>query len=107
MGTAELEGPVVFVAVCCKVDGCGKALDEVVSAPPTDGARWSDYVFVHLCQRHGEGAGRGNIMRWQERQRRAEKSTDRVAIGRYTQWAELQPAVDEARRTGRMTRHFV
>ena len=104
---AEPGAPFVLVKVQCKVGGCGKLLDEVISAPPAGGARWSDYVRVQLCQRHGEGAGRGNIMAWQERQRRAGKPTDRVETGRYIQWEELRSAVEEARRTGRTQSHFL
>jgi hypothetical protein len=100
---AESEGLLILVQVRCKV--CGRLLDEVVSAPPADGARWSDYVFVHLCLRHGEGAGHGDIRAWQERQRKAGKPTDWVEIGRYIQWAELRPAVEKARRTGRTVKH--
>lgn len=104
MGTqAKRDGAVVLVQVRCIV--CGRLLDDVLSAPPTSGGSWSHYVYVHLCQRHGEGAGHGNVRAWQERQRRAGKPTDRVEKGRWIQWAELRPAVEEARRTGRTVQH--
>jgi hypothetical protein len=53
---------VILVEVRCKVRGCRALLDEVVSAPPAGGAEWEHYVRVSLCQKHGEGAGHGNIM---------------------------------------------
>ena len=100
---AERDGVAVLVQVRCIV--CGRLLDDVLSAPPTGRERWSDYVLVHLCPRHGEGAGHGNVRAWQERQRRAGKRTDRVENGQWIQWAELRPAVEEARRTGRTVKH--
>jgi hypothetical protein len=96
--------PGVLVEVRCRVPRCGRLLAEVTSAPASEEA-WAYYVFVDICQRHGEGAGHGNITRWQERQRRAGKPADRREIGRYVPWAELRPAVEEARRTGRTQKH--
>jgi hypothetical protein len=95
---------VILVELRCKVRGCGALLDEVASAPATD-ELWATLVNVHLCPRHGQGAGHGNIARWQDRQRRAGKPDDRALNGRWVSWAELRPAVETARRTGRTQVH--
>ena len=83
---------------------CWRLLDEVVSAPATADA-WAGWVRVQVCQRHGDGAGYGNIAAWQERQRRAGKDPGRVRTGRWIPWAELRAAVEQARRTGRIQNH--
>jgi hypothetical protein len=95
-----------LVNVWCKVRGCGRLLDVVESAPVTEDG-WAGYVFVHICPQHGEGGGRGNIAAWQERQRRAGKDPGRRQTGRWAPWAELRPAVEKARRTGRTQPHPV
>ena len=95
----------ILVEIRCKT--CGKLLDEVESAPPAAGCDWSYYVRVQLCQRHGDGAGHGNVMRWQERQRRAGKPAGRVQTHRYIQWAELRPAVEKARLTEKTQVHVL
>jgi hypothetical protein len=89
---------VILVQRRCKQ--CGRVLDEVHEAPTTE-AGWSQWVQVSLCQRHGEGAGYGDIRRWQERQRRAGKPADRVRTHTWICWAELRPAVEKAQRTGK------
>ena len=92
----------------CKARGCGRLLDvvEAGDASVTEEA-WASYVRVQICQRHGPGAGRGDIGQWQERQRRAGKPADRVETGRWIQWAELRPAVEKARRTRRTQVHVI
>jgi hypothetical protein len=99
---------VILVKIQCKTRGCGKVLDwvEAGDAPVTEDG-WASYVAVQICQRHGPGAGRGNIRQWQERQRRAGQPADRVQTGRWIQWAELRPAVDEARRTRETQVHVI
>jgi hypothetical protein len=96
---------VILAEIRCKT--CRKLLDEVISAPPTGGWDWSYYVRVQICQRHGDGAGHGNVRQWQERQRRAGKDPDRVQTHRWIQWAELRPAVEKARRTNRTQVHVL
>ena len=93
----------ILVEIRCRI--CRKLLDEVENAPPAAGCDWSYYVCVQICQRHGDGAGHGNIAQWQERQRRAGKDPDRVQTHRWIQWAELRPAVEKARRTNRTQPH--
>jgi hypothetical protein len=89
----------VLVKIRCKVDNCGGLLDNVISAPAeTDEERWSWWVRVQICQRHGEGAGRGEVRKWQERQRRHGKPTDRVRTHTWIPWADLRPFVVTARR---------
>jgi hypothetical protein len=97
-----------LVEIRCKARNCGRKLDvvEAGAAPVTEEA-WASYVRVQICQRHGPGAGRGNIRRWQERQRRAGKPADRVETGRYIQWAELRPKVEEAWRTRQTQVHVI
>ena len=96
----------ILVEIRCKVRGCGMVLDKVECAPATEEA-WAWYVGVHICPRHGPGAGRGNIRQWQARQRRAGKPADRVETGRYIQWAELRPKVEEAWRTHQTQVHVI
>jgi hypothetical protein len=93
---------VILVNIWCKHPDCRKLLGWVEFGDlPASEAAWGYYSLrVPLCPKHGEGAGYGNIMHWQERQRRAGKPADRVQTHRYMQWAELRPAVEEARRTG-------
>lgn len=96
----------VLVEVRCKT--CRKLLNEVVSAPPRhDEDHWASYVCIQLCQQHGDGAGHGNIARWKERQRQAGKDPDRVQTHQWVQWADLRPAVEQARRTSRTWTHLV
>jgi hypothetical protein len=99
---------VILAEIRCKACSCGRLLDwvEAGDAPVTEEA-WSYYVCVQICQRHGDGAGRGNIAQWQERQRRAGKPADRVETGRWIQWTELRPAVEEARRTRQTQVHVI
>lgn len=94
----------ILVEIRCRI--CGKLLDEVEDAPVTEEV-WSYPVCVQLCQRHGDGAGHGNVMRWQERQRRAGKDPDRVQTHRWIQWAELRPAVERARARNKTSMHTV
>ena len=99
----------ILAEIRCKARGCGKLLDEVADPGPVTEEEWTYYVRVQICQRHGEGAGRGNIRRWQERQRRAGKDPDRVQTGRWIQWAELRPAVEQTRAApdGPPGKHFI
>jgi hypothetical protein len=101
--------PAVLVEVRCKVRGCGLLLDNVVSVPALgDKEKWTSYVRVHLCPKHGEGAGYGNVRAWQGRQRRAGKPADRALTFQWIQWAELRPAVERAlARGGRTQVHVV
>jgi hypothetical protein len=100
--------PEILVRVRCKARGCGKLLDEIVSAPARDDEdEWACYVRIQACQRHGDGAGRGNVAAWKERQRRAGKDPSRVQTHRMVQWAEFRPAVELARATGRTQKHAV
>jgi hypothetical protein len=100
---------VILVEVRCKVRSCRKLLDVVMEGDvPVVEEDWSSWTLrLHVCPKHGEGAGYGNIAAWQARQRRAGKPTDQVRIfDRYRQWSELRPAVEQARRTGR-TQEFL
>ena len=97
-------GEPVLVETRCR--SCRKLLDEVVSAPTAE-ELWASWKNFQICQRHSEGAGHGNIPRWQERQRRAGKDPHRVQTGRWIQWAELRPAVERARATGRTCVHLI
>jgi hypothetical protein len=97
---------VILVQIRCKV--CRRLLDEVVSAPASsDEQRWTHWVSVQICQRHGDGAGHGNIRVWQERQRRAGKPTERVVERMWICWADLRPKVEKARRDGRPGEHLI
>lgn len=98
----------VLVEIRCRVRSCTRLLDSVSTAPETGGhgERWTDWCFVHLCQRHGSGAGHGDIAEWQERMRREGKPTDEVKVAEYICWSELRPAVEEARRSGKKQVHF-
>lgn len=94
----------ILVEVRCRVRSCRKLLDEIWEGdPPVREEEWSGWnLRLHVCPKHGEGAGHGNIAAWQARQRRAGKPTDKVRIfDRYRQWSEVRPAVEQARRTGR------
>jgi hypothetical protein len=94
--------PGVLVLVRCKARSCRKPLAEIADAPARgDEDEWACYVRIPLCQRHGDGAGRGNIAAWKERQRRAGKDPGRVQTHRMLPWAEFRPAVERARETGR------
>jgi hypothetical protein len=98
---------VILIEVRCKIYDCGRLLDEVeAGAPPVTEEAWTWYTFVHLCPKHGDGAGYGNIRKWQVRQRRAGKADDRVQIGQWIPWAELRPAVERARRLGQTVKHL-
>jgi len=100
--------PEILVRVRCKACRNGSLLDNIVGAPaPGDEFEWSCYVRIQLCQRHGDGAGHGNIAAWKERQRRAGKDPDRVQTHRWLPWAEFRPAVELARETGRTQDHRV
>lgn len=90
----------VLVEIRCAVKGCGRLLDTVVGAP-ADEARWGGWVAVQVCQEHGDGAGRGDIRKWQERQERLGRRTDKVQTHRYIPWADLRLVVERARHTGR------
>jgi hypothetical protein len=100
--------PLCLVELRCKARGCGKLLDEVVSAPASgDELRWASYVRVHLCPRHGGGGGHGSVAKWVEARRRLGRPHDRVPVGRYICWAELRSAVQQARLTGRTQVHVL
>jgi hypothetical protein len=100
--------PGILVRVRCKACRGGRLLAEIADAPaPDDDFEWTCYVRIQLCQRHGDGAGRGNITAWKERQRRAGKDPDRVQTHRMLPWAEFRPAVERARITGRTQDHRV
>jgi hypothetical protein len=90
----------ILVSVRCKV--CRRLLDEVVDAPARD-HEWNSYLYLHICQRHGDGGGSGNVAAWQARQRRAGKPTNEVRLGQWVRWSELRTAVERARRTGKTT----
>jgi hypothetical protein len=93
-----------LVALRCKVRGCGKLLSEVVSAPAdSDDLRWSSYVWIPVCPRHG--GARGSVAKWVAKRRRLDLPHDRYTVGRWICWEELQPAVQLARRTGRTQVH--
>jgi hypothetical protein len=96
------DGQPVLVEIRCEVTSCRKVLENVVSAPRVgDETRWGGATRVQICQRHGEGAGWGDVQAWQERQRRLDKPTDRVVEYKWIAWADLRPAVEKARHTGR------
>ena len=100
--------PGVLVQVRCKARGCGRLLNEITGAPaPSDEQEWACYVRMQICQRHGDGAGRGNIAAWKQRQRRAGKDPDRVQTHQMMPWAEFRPMVELARATGRTQKHFI
>jgi hypothetical protein len=101
---AEPGQPVVLVKVLCNVRGCGKLLDEVMSAPVTEDL-WTSYVFIHVCPKHG--GGHGSVAKWVAAQKRLGRPHDLLPVGRWVQWAELRPAVEKARRTGRTQKHPV
>lgn len=95
-----------LVKVRCKVRGCGKLLAEVVSAPADgDEFRWSSYVRIPVCPRHG-GAN-GSVGRWVEKRRSRGLPHDRYDTGRWICWADLRAAVRQARSTGRTQTHVV
>jgi hypothetical protein len=100
--------PGVLIKVRCKARGCGRLLADMVDAPaPSDEFEWACYVRIPLCQRHGDGAGRGNIAAWKQRQQRAGKDHGRVATHRMVQWAEFRPKVARARATGQTQKHAI
>lgn len=101
---AERGQAMVLVKVLCKVRGCGKLLDEVISAPVTEDL-WTSYVFIHVCPKHG--GGYGSVAKWVAAQKRLGRRYDRVPMGRWVRWAELRPPVEQARRTGRTQKHPV
>jgi hypothetical protein len=97
---------VTLVKVRCWVPGCGKLLADVDWAPAEgDELTWSTLVFIPVCPRHG--GGRGSVAKWASKRRRAGLPDDRVAAGRWAYWAELRPAVQAARRTGRTQTHVL
>jgi hypothetical protein len=97
------DGHPVLVDIRGKVTSCRKLLDYVVWAPSAEGDewRWSGLCRVSLCQRHGDSEAWGDIQAWRERQRRAGKPTDRIQTHTRIPWADLRPAVEKARRTGK------
>lgn len=100
--------PEVLVQTRCKFRGCGRVLDEIVDAPaPGDEFGWACYVRIQLCQKHGDGAGWGDIAAWKERQRRAGKDPDRVQTHQMLPWAEFRPVVQRARAIGLTQVHRV
>src|SRR5262249_48994966 len=86
-------GEPVLVETRCRI--CRKLLDEVVSAPATE-ELWASWKNLQICQRHGEGAGHGNIRKWQERQRRAGKGPHPGHTRRGVHWAQVHPATPAA-----------
>jgi hypothetical protein len=94
------DGQPVLVEVRCKV--CGRLCNEVVTAPTSEKG-WAHGWQFDLCSRHGEGAGSGNIVAWQERQRRMGKPSDEVRVREWRPWSDLRSAVEKARRTGKTT----
>jgi hypothetical protein len=97
---------VILVEVRCRVRHCRKLLTEVTD-PPTTEQGWTHWWQLELCPKHGEGTGHGNVASWQERQRRAGKSTDQVRLREWRPWSDLRPAVEKARRTGRTAQFLV
>jgi hypothetical protein len=98
--------PGILVKVRCGARGCRKPLADIVDAPaPGDEFEWACYVRILLCQRHGDGAGRGNIAAWKQRQQRAGKDPARVATHRMLPWAEFRPKVERARATSQTQVH--
>jgi hypothetical protein len=100
------EQPLILVKVHCKVRGCGKLLGWFDSAPAeSDERRWSYPVPspIPVCPRHGGASG--SVAAWVEKRRRLGLPHDRYRTGRWISWAELRPAIREARRTGKTQTH--
>ena len=93
-----------LVEVRCKVRGCGKLLTEVVSAPSEgDELRWTSYVSIPVCPRHG--GARGSVAKWVQKRRQVGLPHDRYITGRWICWADLRSPVQRARRTGSTQTH--
>jgi hypothetical protein len=108
MTPAEPEEAMILVRLRCKVPGCGRLLGWIDWAPAeSDEPHWSYPVPspIPLCPRHGGAHQYGSTARWVEARRRLGLPTDRVTTGRWISWAELRPAVREARRTGETQVH--
>jgi hypothetical protein len=102
------DGQPVLVQIRCKVRKCRRLLSEYVSMPGIDDAAAGfGWVTIPLCQRHGDGAGQGNIQAWQERQRRAGKPADRVATDTRILFAALRPYIEKAQRRGKTEQFFI
>ena len=95
-----------LVEVRCKAHGCGRLLDRVESAPAEgDEIRWAGPLRVSICPRHG--GTRGSIAKWVEARRRLGLPHDRYPTGRWISWAELRPAVRQARLTFETQAHYL
>jgi hypothetical protein len=95
---------VILVQVRCKVRGCGHLLDVVTDAPARE-EDWQCWVHLHICQRHG--GGHGSVAKWAAAQQRLGRPYDQVRLMRWVQWSDLRPAVERARRLGRIQQYTI
>ena len=89
-----------LVNVRCGVRGCLQLLDEVVSAPTSEQG-WTEFVYLHVCPKHG--GGHGKMANWVASQKRRGRPFNKVQLGRYVQWSQLRPGIEKAWRTGKAT----
>jgi hypothetical protein len=95
---------VILVEVRCRVSSCRRRVHVVDSAPARE-EDWSCWVYLHICSRHG--GGHGSVAKWIAAQKRLGRPYDRVPTGRWVPWSDLRPAVERARRLGRIQQYTI